>query len=470
MCGEVFLMRNDMHLPDKYVDTMKGLLGDEFDAYIESFNDTRLYGLRVNTMKLSVEEFLRISPFELTPVPWIENGFYYCEEDKPAKHPYYYAGLYYIQEPSAMTPANVLPIDEGDLVFDMCAAPGGKSTELGARLNRTGMLVTNDISNSRAKALLKNVEVFGIPNVVVMSEDPKRLVDRYRGCFDKVMIDAPCSGEGMFRKDGRLIKSWERNGPEFYHEIQKSVLLAGADMLRPGGIMQYSTCTFSRLEDEESIKHLLRERPDMELISVKEYEGFGHGFEDTDEDRRMGLSRTVRIWPHRMGGEGHFVSLIRKCGDGGNERLPSPRGKGDRLSEELLSFLDRVHMDIDVNDIRLIDDRAFLIPDNAPELSGIRTLRTGLLLGEEKKKRFEPSQALAMALRKEEYDHCLDLSVDDERVMRYLKGETLELLPTDEVDGSYPWQLVCVSGYPLGWGKLSNGSLKNKYLAGWRMM
>ena len=176
-----------MNLPQKYLDTMKDMLGDEFDAYLDSFNDSRYYGLRVNTLKITPEEFLRISPFELKPIPWIENGFYFSENDKPAKHPYYYAGLYYIQEPSAMTPANVLPVNEDDAILDMCAAPGGKSTELGAKLNHTGMLVTNDISNSRAKALLKNIEVFGIPNVLVMSEDPKKLVSYYPEFFDKII-------------------------------------------------------------------------------------------------------------------------------------------------------------------------------------------------------------------------------------------------------------------------------------------
>ena len=238
-----------MNLPEKYTESMKMMLGDEYDSYIESFNDKRLYGLRVNNLKISTEDFLKICPFKLEPVPWIENGFYYSEDDKPAKHPYYFAGLYYIQEPSAMTPANVLPIEEGDVVFDMCAAPGGKSTELAAKLNKTGLIITNDISNSRAKALLKNVEVFGVPNLCVLNEDPVGIASRISGFFDKVLIDSPCSGEGMFRKDNKLIKAWEKNGPEFYSQIQRNIILAGADMLKPGGKLLYSTCTFSKLED-----------------------------------------------------------------------------------------------------------------------------------------------------------------------------------------------------------------------------
>ena len=267
-------MKKTINLPQNYLDAMKELLKEDYEDYLASFEEKRLYGLRINTLKISVEDFLKISPFELEPIPWIENGFYFHEEDKPAKHPYYFAGLYYIQEPSAMTPANVLPVEDGDVVFDMCAAPGGKSTELGAKLDRTGLLITNDISNSRAKALLKNVEVFGIPNLCVLSEDPKKIADRFTGFFDKVLIDAPCSGEGMFRKDNKLIKSWEKNGPEFYSKIQRDIVLSGADMLKPGGKMLYSTCTFSKLEDEETIRHLLRERPEMHLIPIPSYEGF----------------------------------------------------------------------------------------------------------------------------------------------------------------------------------------------------
>ena len=258
-----------MNLPLQYLKSMQELLGDDYDSYLKSFDNSRLYGLRINTLKISVEEFLKICPFELKPVPWIENGFYYKEEDKPAKHPYYFAGLYYIQEPSAMTPANVLPVEKNDIVLDMCAAPGGKSTELGAKLNRTGLLVTNDISNSRAKALLKNVEVFGIPNLCLLNEDPVQIVPRFKTFFDKILIDAPCSGEGMFRKDNKLIKAWEKNGPEFYSQIQRNIITAGADMLKPGGKMLYSTCTFSKMEDEETIKYLLDQRPEMHLIPIR---------------------------------------------------------------------------------------------------------------------------------------------------------------------------------------------------------
>jgi len=458
-----------MNLPEKYLTTIKEMLGNEFDQYLESFNDSRLYGLRVNTLKISSNDFLKISPFELKPIPWVENGFYFSQNDKPAKHPFYFAGLYYIQEPSAMTPANVLPIHDGDKVFDMCAAPGGKSTQLGAKLNRTGLLITNDISNTRARALLKNVELAGIPNLMVLSEDPKKLIHYYKGFFDKVLIDAPCSGEGMFRKDNKLIKSWEINGPEFYHEIQKELLLIGADMLKPGGMMLYSTCTFSKVEDEQSIRYLLSNRPELSIIDIKDYSGFSHGYEDTVEDANMNFGKLVRIWPHKMSGEGHFVALLQKSVHSEEiNHLDSPDTKL-KLPDELILFLEDMNYPIDKNEIEIIDEHVYVIPRAAGNHKGLRMLRSGLLLGVCKKNRFEPSQALAMVMKIDDYNTSINMTINDPNVIKYLKGETIEIegIKTSKPSG---WQLICVDSFPLGWGKLSGTTLKNKYCASWRWM
>ncbi len=459
-------MKKTINLPQNYLDAMKELLKEDYEDYLASFEEKRLYGLRINTLKISVEDFLKISPFELEPIPWIENGFYFHEEDKPAKHPYYFAGLYYIQEPSAMTPANVLPVEDGDVVFDMCAAPGGKSTELGSKLDRTGLLITNDISNSRAKALLKNVEVFGIPNLCVLSEDPKKIADRFTGFFDKVLIDAPCSGEGMFRKDNKLIKSWEKNGPEFYSKIQRDIVLSGADMLKPGGKMLYSTCTFSKLEDEETIRHLLRERPEMQLIPIPSYEGFCPGIIENEEDTAMQIEKCVRIFPHKMQGEGHFLALLEKDTDASENYHAKRKPSTEKLPEELLEFLSHVTFPVQKQDIFIRDSKVYQVSPEMPQEGGLRIMRNGLLLGEMKKNRFEPSQALAMALQMSEYDKIINLPASDERVVKYLKGETLDF--ENENDYQDGWNLFCVDGYPLGWGKYSKGALKNKYLAGWR--
>ena len=477
-----------MNLPQQYIENMRDILkADELQDYLDSFHDNRLYGLRVNTMKISVEEFLKISPFKLTPISWIENGFYYSEEDKPAKHPYYYAGLYYIQEPSAMTPANVLPVEEGDVILDMCAAPGGKSTELGAKLNHQGLLMTNDISSSRAKALLKNIEVFGIPNVCVLNEDPKRLVSKFAGYFDKILIDAPCSGEGMFRKDNKLIKSWEKNGPSVYSKIQRDIVLYGADMLRLGGKMLYSTCTFSRLENEETVRFLLKERPDMHLVDIKKQEGFCPGIAFDEELQSMHIERCVRLFPHKIKGEGHFIALFEKNSIEEQKDLHVKNGKNSqknlqqnknlgvqienstKIPKELEEFFSHTTLSFHTMKINIYDTKVYWTLPFMMNNKGYRVVREGLFLGELKKNRFEPSQALAMALNKTQYDNVISLSAQDARIIKYLKGETLEL-PEFKNSNSNGWVLVCVDGYPLGWGKYDGYSLKNKYLSGWRWL
>lgn len=472
-----------MQLPDRYLDSMKKLLGDAaFAEYLASFSEPRIYGLRVNTAKITVEDFLAISPFALTPVPWIRNGFYYSGGDQPAKHPYYFAGLYYLQEPSAMTPADVLPVDAGDKVLDLCAAPGGKSTELGAKLNGTGLLVSNDISASRAKALLKNIEMFGIANVLVTCEYPEKLAAVFPGFFDKILVDAPCSGEGMFRKDAKLIKSWESQGPEYFAPIQRGILESAAKMLRPGGYMVYSTCTFSREEDEDNVRFFLGEHPEFCLEKIHEYEGFTRAF---------GMEEAVRLFPHKLRGEGHFTALLKKSvsadpkqnairsGVQGNapavaERFGGIRTRGGvsgkaAIPRELEEFLGEFDRPWDRDSVAVMGERVYILPEEIKGLSGLRAMRTGLFLGELKKNRFEPSQALAMTLKCREYPTVADLECGDVNVIKYLKGETIEINEKN-LRGGGKNVLVAVDGYPLGWGRLNGLTVKNRYLPGWRWM
>ena len=254
-----------MNIPAHFAARMKELLGDkEYADFLASYDDARLYGMRVNTSKITCGEFEKICPFEIKKIPWIPNGYYYNgDEVQPAKHPYYHAGLYYLQEPSAMTPASRLPVEPGDAVLDLCAAPGGKATELGARLKGKGVLVANDVSASRARALLKNIELFGIGNTFIVSETPDRLSGYFEGFFDKILMDAPCSGEGMFRKDPAVMRAYEQNGVEFYAKLQREIIIPAVRMLKPGGYMLYSTCTFSPEEDEQAVEFLLGNCPDM---------------------------------------------------------------------------------------------------------------------------------------------------------------------------------------------------------------
>ena len=458
-----------MKLPEQFENKMKDILKDEFPAYIACYDEPRYYGLRVNTNKISVEEFKKICPFEIRQIPWIENGFYYDGDHVvPSKHPYYFAGLYYLQEPSAMTPANRLPVEPGDRVLDVCAAPGGKATELGAKLEGTGVLVCNDISNSRAKGLLKNIEVFGIGNVLVLSEEPGKLESYFTEYFDKILIDAPCSGEGMFRKDKKMVKAWEEHGPEFFANIQKSIILQAARMLKPGGMMLYSTCTFDGRENEGMIEHLIETYPEFEILDMTPYEGFCPGKPELTKSGKEEFTKTVRIFPHRMQGEGHFLALLRKGNTEAIQEKKVSKSGLKKLPDDLAAFLKDISWEIDASRLDIHGERVYYMPDDIPDVKGIRFLRTGLLLGELKKNRFEPSQALAMCLKKDEYQKIINLSVEDDRVRRYLKGETLEV---DDLVKSKDkgWYLLCVDGYPLGFGKLGNGMLKNKYLPGWRL-
>ena len=468
-------------LPSKFIDEMKEMLGDEFDDFLASYDEDYYRGIRCNTLKITPSEFENKVPFVSEKVDWVQNGYYTSEDEQPAKHPYYFAGLYYIQEPSAMMPASQLPVEPGDRVLDLCAAPGGKTTELGAKLKGEGVLVSNDISASRAKALVKNVELFGIKNAMVVSESPDKLAERLEGYFDKILVDAPCSGEGMFRKVHSIAKNWEQYGSQYYADIQRTVLPSAVKMLKPGGMMIYSTCTFSKLEDEDSISFILENNPDVELIE------------------------SHKLFPHKIKGEGHFVALLRKLDTAanaksptdsvimsspgvilneaknlknddqqGNERQkcrinqydPKVRSKYKKISDEAFDFFESIGFKIDVSRLWVNEDRINMLPEDAPDLSRLRVLRTGLFLGEMKKGRFEPSQSLALALKAEEYPNVLDLKLDDDRVVRYLKCESIDVEDGEVNDG---YCLVAVDGYPLGWGKVDKGRFKNKYLPSWRL-
>ena len=463
---------------------MKTMLGAEYPPFAASYDEPRTWGLRVNTLKITPEEFLRIAPFHLKKIPWAENGFYYEEEDRPSRHPYYFAGLYYLQEPSAMAPAPRLEIEPGERVLDLCAAPGGKSTELGARLKGRGLLVSNDISGPRMKGLLKNIEMFGITNAFLTNEEPERLARCFPEYFDKILVDAPCSGEGMFRKEPAMLEAWTPQKSQACAGMQAGILDGAVKMLRPGGLLLYSTCTFAPMENEGSISRILGRCPELEPEDMLPCEGFAPGVPEWG-DGLPGLEKSVRLWPHRIGGEGHYMALLRKRGgDGpiqvaGEEQGKNRRKKrgsrkesgGARIDGEQRRLLDDffAHMDLPFGRDRLEVRGAmvYVLPEAAIP-RGLSFVRNGLLAGELKKGRFEPSQPLAMALAASQYDSCLNLAADDPRTARYLRGESLQTA-SGECVREKGWQLVCVDGYPLGWGKLVNGVLRNKYLSGWRL-
>ncbi|HIR12982.1 MAG TPA: RsmB/NOP family class I SAM-dependent RNA methyltransferase [Candidatus Choladousia intestinavium] len=459
-----------MELPEKFLERMREMLGEEYEEFLETYREPREFGLRVNPLKISPEEFERAVPFHLERIPWTKNGYYYKKEDDPARHPFYYAGLYYLQEPSAMAPGELLPVRPGERVLDLCAAPGGKATALGARLLGQGLLAANEISASRAKALLKNLEVFGITNSLVLHEVPARLEERFAGYFDKILVDAPCSGEGMFRKDGANARAWSLEKVKSCAVIQKDITVRAAKMLRSGGMLLYSTCTFSPEENEQVVSHVLKECPELHLTELPGDFGFSPGRPELGGGEET-LKKCARLFPHKIRGEGHFMALFQKEGELSPAfyRKPSGESRLSREEEKLLElFFKDISKSFQKNRIESRCGQIYYQPEIQPPIGGLDFLRSGLYLGEMKRNRFEPSQSLAMALRKEEYASSLDFSPEDPRILRYLSGETIE---TEHMDTARDkgWQLVCVSGFPLGWGKLVNGTLKNKYHPGWRM-
>ncbi|MFD0869975.1 MULTISPECIES: RsmF rRNA methyltransferase first C-terminal domain-containing protein [Paenibacillus] len=316
-----------IELPEAFIRKMKSLLKDEFQDFYSSYNDPRHYGVRINTLKVAAQQFATISPFALERVPWCPTGFYYPEGERPGKHPYYHAGLYYIQEPSAMLPVELLEIRPGDRVLDLCAAPGGKTTQIAAKLQGTGLVVANDNQAERVKALVKNVEMAGIRNAIVLNELPEKMITHFADYFDKILIDAPCSGEGMFRKEPEMAAQWEKHSVERCSALQKDILESAAMMLTEGGRIVYSTCTFSPEENEAMIVSFLKRHPEFRLVPVQA-EGCSAGRADwsgptswKNDDGREGsgipgpapLPGTVRLWPHLVRGEGHFAAVLEKA-------------------------------------------------------------------------------------------------------------------------------------------------------------
>lgn len=463
----------DFKLPEAFLENVKEQLGEEFPQFLESYEIKGRRGIRINSLKTTKEKIKEQAPFHMEPVPWVENGFFIDQEDDPAGHPFYRAGLYYIQEPSAMTPADRLEIKPGEKVLDLCAAPGGKATALAAKLKGEGLLVANDASASRCKALLHNLELFGAGNIVVTNELPQRLEKKFPEYFDKILVDAPCSGEGMFRKEPEVIGSWSPERVEFFAKQQREILSSAIGMLKPGGLLLYSTCTFSKKENEGSISFALEQFPEMDLLEVKGYEGFSKGVPlwGNGEER---LSKCVRIWPHKMDGAGHFLALMKKSGEAEREKREKVKKKAKRqegynkgFSKEEQSvmddFLKLLGSNIKKEDLENRGGKVYMMPFEKEIAQGIKFLRCGLYMGELKKKRFEPSQSLALWEGVRNFAHCLNLEVEDPRIESYMRGENLQLTE-QEAGTENGFYLVKISGYPLGFGKKVGEILKNKYV------
>ncbi|MCX8130539.1 MAG: RsmB/NOP family class I SAM-dependent RNA methyltransferase [Clostridia bacterium] len=463
-----------MKLPLEFLNKMKNLLGiDEYTEFINSFNDQRYYGLRVNTLKTDIDDFIRKSPFRLERVPWTRDGYYYSEGDSPGRHPYYHAGLYYIQEPSAMLPGEVIDAQPGEYILDMCAAPGGKTVQIAAGMKGQGLLVANDINSDRVKALVKNIELCGIKNAIVTNETPEKLANNFRGFFNKILVDAPCSGEGMFRKDEEAARSWKNFKCEKCAGMQWEILQYADKMLKPGGYIVYSTCTFSPEEDEKMVLRFLDSFGYYDIVEIAKVGGIEPGRPEW-ADGSNEFKKTARLWPHRLKGEGHFVAHLKKKEDYnyGNNVLAADKADYSKISNKetescLKAFRDfeNEYLNTNINGcFELKGTNLYCLPVEYPDLSGLKIAKFGWYLGEYIRGKFEPSHSMVISLKKEDIKNTVDFASTSREIISYLKGETLM------IDGSKGYTGILADGYTVGWGKQTGDILKNLYPKGWRKM
>lgn len=437
-----------MKLPKIFEDQMRKQLGDEFNDFMATYDHESYRGIRVNTLKISVEDFLKITPFELKPVPWTKDGFY-IEGIRPAKHPHYFAGLYYIQEPSAMLPAVALNPSSEDIVLDLCAAPGGKSMQLAAMMKNQGLLISNDISSNRLRALIRNAELMGLRNLVVLNDHQSKIKTTLYKKVDKLLIDAPCSGEGMFKKHDDAINAYASYDVDACVKMQTEILDDILETINDGGELVYSTCTFNTFENEEMIRYLIKSRQ-MTLASLDKDHGFVGGID---------MPEVVRLYPHKIRGEGHFCAKLIQSGDRIDPKL---KHVATQPPEALKDFMKTYMKAPLTGHFKVIKDKVFLLPDLV-DLTGVKVVKRGWYIGDLKKNRFEPSHAFALGLKASDFTSVIDLPSDSLEVMKYLKCETLAC------EGTKGYNLICTDGHPIGWGKWANGKLKNLYPPQWRL-
>ena len=459
-----------MNLPIEFEKKMKAFLGNEWDDFLYSYDNNRFQALRFNTLKVqSPEERMRIlKTLKISSdkkVSWANEAYYFDENVRPGKHPYHEMGLYYIQEPSAMSAAALLAPKPGMRVLDLCAAPGGKSTQLATYLGDSGLLVSNEINTQRSRILSQNIERMGIKNAIVTNEDSFVLASHFPGFFNAIQVDAPCSGEGMFRKLPEAIEQWSMENVAICAARQKEILDNAAVMLKPGGVIVYSTCTFSKEENEDVIEYFLERHPDFTLEEME------------------------RFWPHKVDGEGHFVAkLVRRgCVDTDlkadrktkknknsknrkNETKPALTKENMKLLSEFLDETISEDMAAWIKNSRLVmfGEQLYRLPDMEVDIKGLKVQRAGLHIGEFKKQRFEPSHSLALALKLNDAKNVVKLTWDDPQTTGFFNGQSVMLSDEQTAECKKGWALVCVDGYTAGWGKVNGTQVKNHYPKGLR--
>jgi len=427
-------------LPEAFLTRMKHQLGEEYEDFLLSLERPRAVALRFNPLKGSSPEL----PFVEEPVPWEPQGFYYDPDSRPGLHVYHEAGVYYLQEASAMAPVALLDPQPGEKICDLCAAPGGKTTQIAGRMEGAGFLLCNEINSKRAKILSRNIERMGVANALVTNEHPENLAKRFPGFFDRVLVDAPCSGEGMFRKEEAAVTDWSQETVEMCARRQAEILHSAARLVRPGGRLVYSTCTFAPEEDEQAVKAFLEAHPEFRPEAVE-----GPWFVP-------GENGSFRMWPHKLLGEGHFAAVLKKTG---GEEGDIPKCTGEKLPKQWLSFAKELGITLPEGKAVSFGSSLFWVSPETPDFNRLKVMRPGLELGTVKKDRFEPAHALALWLKD---CRCVQrYGADSPEMQKYIHGDVVPASPKG-------WCLVCADAYSIGWGKGDGSVLKNHYPKGLR--
>ena len=446
-------------LPKEFENRMKTLLGDEFPLYEKSLTEEPKRAFRVNTDKISLEDFQKINPFGNSKIPYVENGFYLdCE--KAGNHPFHHAGMIYIQEPAAMAPAECVEIQKDFKILDMCAAPGGKSTALKNKLGDNGVLVSNEIVPSRCKILTGNIERLGLKNCITTCVDTSFLAKTFPKTFDLIMVDAPCSGEGMFRKEPNAVSEWSEENVKMCATRQKEILENAAICLKDAGLIVYATCTFSLEENEMVIDSFLQKHPEFRLEKVTErVENATSDGICFAECKTQNIQYCRRFYPHKNIGEGQFMAVLKNT----NEPSPQTENKQKSYSPEksVIDFLKDTLCEFSESAVKIHNNNAIYF-ENDFGSDNFSAFSYGVNIGEIKKNYILPHHQFFMCMGND-FKRKIELDLNDTRLLKYLHGEEIE---TNLENG---WAAVMVNGCTLGGAKVVNGVAKNHYPKGLRL-
>ena len=448
------------------------LLGKQSHGFWNASETDKAHSvLRVNNLKVNPAQLQSYLACVFDPISWTKDGFKIEPGHNLGKHPLHAAGLFYLQEPSAMAPVNILDPQPGELILDLCAAPGGKTTQILSLMKNQGILVANDTNLKRSQALLRNIDRWGARNSIITCETPERLAGHFGAIFDRVLVDAPCSGEGTFRSDPGEKKKWSQNFCRRCALIQDEILWFAGKLVRPSGILVYSTCTFNQLENEESISRFLQSNPDFSMDLIPDIQGLSPGIPLTDQDQ-FDLKRSARIWPHLSPGEGHFIARLKKANNN-SDPISIPRNKPPvfiKSQKEVYEhFFNKTlkqtpqtsSLSPNSNSLTCYGNQLYLIPQESPQVDGLRVLRWGWMIGTMRPDRFIPSPGLAFGLSRDDLQKVIEFPLGDPALTSYMRGSPISYSGDKYIEKA--WVLVTTEGFPLGWGKFSQGRIKSHF-------